>query len=86
MLIMPVLWMLKVFEFLTAWPVEYRADRFAGDMGYGAALVSLLERKEDEDVRGATGFLRKYFYTHPPTALRIDRLERAMGLDVRNAA
>lgn len=78
-LIMPVLWALKGFEMVTAWQEEYRADRFAGELGYGAALVSLLERKEDEDVRGETGFLRKYFYAHPPTALRIDKLERMMG-------
>ena len=74
------IWIVRSLNKVTAWPIEYRADRFACDMGYGEGLVELLERIEDEDVRGATGFLKKYAYSHPPTALRIDRLERMLGV------
>ncbi|MBI1300067.1 MAG: M48 family metalloprotease [Alphaproteobacteria bacterium] len=72
----PVIWVFNALETTVQWPIEYRADKFAADMGYGPALISLLERIEDEDVRAETGFLVKYFHTHPPTALRIDALER----------
>ena len=37
-----------------------------------------LEGIEDEDIRADTGFLKKYLYSHPPTALIIDRLECAL--------
>ena len=47
-------------------------------LGYAPALIELFERIEDEDIRNSTGFLSKYLYSHPPTALRIDRLERAI--------
>lgn len=63
---------------LTDWPIEYRADRFAMNLGLGPSLTSLLENFEDEDIRSKYGFLENYAYTHPPTALRIDRLERAL--------
>ena len=75
-----VVWVVRFLDKITAWPTEYRADCFAFKMGFGAGLVELLERIEDEDVRGATGFLKKYLYSHPPTAMRIDRLERMLGV------
>ena len=58
--------------------MEYRADEFAMQLGYAPALIELFERIEDEDIRNYTGFLSKYLYSHPPTAIRIDRLERAI--------
>ncbi|MCB1563895.1 MAG: M48 family metalloprotease [Alphaproteobacteria bacterium] len=73
-----VLWALRSMDFFTQWPIEYRADKFALDMGFAPAMITLLESIEDEDIRNTSGFLSKYFYTHPPTALRIDRLERAL--------
>ncbi|MCB1563886.1 MAG: M48 family metalloprotease, partial [Alphaproteobacteria bacterium] len=82
----PVLWLLRSVEFFTAWPIEYRADRFAMELGFGPPMIELFERIEDEDVRGATGFLAKYLYSHPPTALRIDRIERALGASAESAA
>lgn len=73
-----VLWLIRIFEISTQWKIEYRADKFALQLGYAPALIELFERIEDEDIRHSTGFLSKYFYSHPPTALRIDRLERAI--------
>ena len=60
------------------WGIEYRADKFAMKLGCAPDLIALFERIEDEDIRADTGFLKKYLYSHPPTALRIDRLERAL--------
>ncbi len=74
----PVLWLMRFFETLIQWPIEYKADQFANELGHGAALIELFERIEDEDIRTETGFLRKYLYSHPPTALRIDKIERSM--------
>jgi len=82
----PVLWLLRSVEFFTEWPIEYRADRFAMELGFGPAMIELFERIEDEDIRNATGFLSKYLYSHPPTALRIDQIERSLLSDVQEAA
>jgi Zn-dependent protease with chaperone function len=65
-------------EFVIQWPQEYRADRFAAELGYGPAMIELFERIGDEDIRTLTGFMSKYFYSHPPTALRLDRIEREL--------
>ncbi len=74
----PVLWLMRIFETMTQWPIEYKADQFANELGHGEALIELFERIEDEDIRAETGFLRKYLYSHPPTALRIGRIERSL--------
>ena len=74
----PVLWLMRIFETMTQWPIEYKADQFANELGHGEALIELFERIEDEDIRNEAGFLRKYLYSHPPTALRIDRIERSL--------
>lgn len=72
----PVIWIFNGLEQAVQWPIEYKADQFAADLGHSEGLISLFERIEDEDIRAETGFLAKYFHTHPPTAMRIDRLER----------
>jgi len=79
------LWVMSSVEFFTEWPIEYRADKFAMDMGFGPALVELFEHTEDEDIRNTTGFLSKYLYSHPPTALRIDKIERVLLAEGQSA-
>ena len=71
-----LIWLSSMLDKIIKWPIEYKADQFAAELGFAPALISLFERIEDEDVRGEEGFLVKYAYSHPPTALRIDRLER----------
>lgn len=71
-----IVMLLRSVEFFTEWPVEYKADHFAAELGLGASLVSVFEQIEDEDIRQKSGFFQKYAYSHPPTALRIDRIER----------
>ncbi len=72
----PAIWILRAVDMFSAWPIEYRADRFSMELGLGPAMIELFERIEDEDIRASTGFLSKYMYSHPPTALRIDKIER----------
>ncbi len=79
---LPVYGLYLLSEKITRWPVEYKADQFALKLGLGAGLISLLDSMEDQDIRAKEGFLQKYAYTHPPTALRIDRLERALMKDI----
>ena len=55
--------------------VEYRADRFAGALGFGPGLVGFLERLAGMEANSEHRFLVMYLQSHPPTALRIDRLE-----------
>jgi len=38
------LWVMRSVDFATAWPIEYRADKFAADLGYAPALIELFER------------------------------------------
>lgn len=56
--------------------VEYRADAFASDLGFGAGLTAFLGRLAGMDVNSQQGFLVMYLQSHPPTALRVDRLEQ----------
>ena len=78
LLSLPILLIVRMLDSTTIWPSEYRADRFVTSLGLAPAMIELFERIEDEDIRNKTGFLSQYLYSHPPTALRIDRLERAL--------
>jgi heat shock protein HtpX len=64
--------------------VEHRADRFAGELGFGPGLVGFLERLAGMEANSEHRFLVMYLQSHPPTALRIDRLERM--IEVKEAA
>ena len=56
---------------------EYRADQFAVKVGTAEGLCSYLELMEDFDIRG-NGFIEKYMQSHPPTALRVEKIEDAL--------
>jgi heat shock protein HtpX len=56
--------------------MEYRADRFAGELGFGPGLVGFLDRLAGMEANSEHRFLVMYLQSHPPTALRIDRLEQ----------
>lgn len=81
----PVIWLVAALEKIVEWPMEYRADRFVCDLGLGAGLVSLFERLEIQDIRNEFGFLHQYTYSHPPMALRIDKIERQFMADGQRA-
>lgn len=56
---------------------EMRADRFAAQLGYGLALAHFLSLTDDQDQRRMT--LTEVLYrSHPPTEIRIRRLEEYM--------
>lgn len=65
--------------------VEYRADTFASDLGFGSGLVGFLERLAGMEINSEQGFLVMSLRSHPPTALRIDRLEQRQE-EVKQAA
>lgn len=73
---MPFLWCAKLMQNMGAWQKEYRADHFAVEMGQTKGMISLLEKLLPQDERDRHGFMAKYGFSHPPTALRIDEIER----------
>jgi Zn-dependent protease with chaperone function len=78
-LALPFLWLAKMIQNVGAWQMEYRADKFAEEMGLKKGMISLLEKFESMDERDRHGFMSKYGFSHPPVALRIDALERSEG-------
>jgi Zn-dependent protease with chaperone function len=71
-----IVWLIQFTDFCTNWQCEYRADRIAVQLGFSVGLISFLERIEAQDMRDKQGFLSNFRYSHPPTSLRIDKVER----------
>lgn len=65
---------------LADWPKEYRADSFAANLGYGDGIISFFEKLQPLDERNRHGFMSRYGYSHPPTAMRIDKVERLLAV------
>jgi Zn-dependent protease with chaperone function len=72
----PLLWVSYLMDRYSNWKIEYRADNFADELGFGEGLIKFLERLAGLDVRENHGFTRAYTYSHPATASRIDAIER----------
>jgi len=53
---------------------EYRADLFACEIGYGAGLLSVLEKIKSYEFKD-NNFSSRIKQTHPDTALRIDEID-----------
>ena len=70
-----ITWVVSLMLRLADRSIEYRADRFAGALGFGPGLVGFLERLAGMEAKTEHRFLVMYLQSHPPTALRIDRLE-----------
>ena len=66
-------WLLKICLLLHSRRCEYRADRFAADLGYTEGLVSFLERI-DQLQESKNSLLGMIFASHPAAMKRIDRL------------
>ncbi len=77
-----IVWLVSLMLRLADRSVEYRADRFAGALGFGPGLVGFLERLAGMEANSEHRFLVMYLQSHPPTALRIDRLEAMQGVKV----
>lgn len=75
----PFMWLSKKFSSMGLWHMEYRADQFSANMGYHDGLISFFEKMLPLDERNEHGFLSRYGFSHPPTAVRIDKLERLHG-------
>jgi Zn-dependent protease with chaperone function len=76
--LIPLMYIIKLIRFCIGWPIEYRADKFAISFGLGQGLITFFEKIEGEDVRSRHGFLSTYQYSHPPTALRISKIEKQL--------
>lgn len=74
-----ILWLMQFIDFCTNWHSEYRADRLAAQLGFASGLISFLERIEEQDMRDKVGFLGYLRYSHPPSAVRIDKVERCIA-------
>jgi len=55
---------------------EYRADQFAVHAGFGAGLLSFLEKVKNFEWASKQSFMAKLYATHPPVMLRIGELEK----------
>ena len=57
---------------------EYAADAFAVKIGYGAGLLSYLDKIKNMQFGKPTTILDRLYATHPPVMLRIGALEKMM--------
>jgi len=60
---------------------EYKADKFAYDLGYGEALISALYVLYDMQISDQQTLSEKLEASHPKTAYRIERLEELCTAD-----
>lgn len=74
--LIPLFYILRFIKFCISWPIEYRADRFAASLGFGQGIISFFDKLVGEDIRRKQGFLSYYAYSHPPSELRVDRMEK----------
>ncbi len=74
-------WVVSLLLRLANRSVEYRADRFAAELGFGPGLVGFLERLAGMEAETEHGFMVMYLQSHPPTAVRIYRLEVMQGVE-----
>ncbi|MFC9434454.1 M48 family metalloprotease [Nocardia sp. NPDC057030] len=82
----PLLVLLWLVPFALAWFSRYQeidADRVAGQLGYGPALLEVLYRwlhAGHDDVRRRNGLRANMFASHPSCAARIRALERYLNI------
>ena len=71
-------WVLKLAMLFVGRQQEYRADQFAIKAGFGAGLLSFLEKVKDLEWGSGTGLLSKLQATHPPVMSRIGEAEKVV--------
>lgn len=59
-----------------SWKKEYKADRFAAELGYAEPLLSALTKFYDIEISDKLKLLDRLKATHPKTAYRIEALEK----------
>ena len=70
--------MLRLVNLFVGRKQEYAADRFAVTIGYGAGLLSYLDKIKNMQFGKPTTILDRLYATHPPMMLRIGELEKMM--------
>lgn len=58
---------------------EYRADQFAVKAGFGAGLLSFLEKVKNLEWSPKQSLIAKLYATHPPVMLRVGEVEKAIN-------
>jgi heat shock protein HtpX len=71
-------WMLKLGMLFVGRKQEYRADQFAIQAGFGAGLLSFLDKIKNMEFDAPKNLFSRLYATHPPTMLRIGEVEKVM--------
>jgi Zn-dependent protease with chaperone function len=72
--------MLKLAMLFVGRRQEYKADQFAIQAGFGAGLLSFLDKLKNMQFDAPKNLFARLYETHPPTMLRIGEVEKAMQL------
>ncbi len=70
--------MLKLAMLFVGRKQEYRADQFAIQAGFGAGLLSFLDKIKNMEFDAPKNLFSRLYATHPSTMLRIGEVEKAM--------
>lgn len=70
--------MLKLAMLFVGRKQEYKADQFAIQAGFGAGLLSFLDKLKNMQFDAPKNLFAKLYDTHPPTMLRIGAVEKAL--------
>lgn len=58
---------------------EYKADEFAVKAGFGAGLLSFLDKLKNREFEQPKGLFARLYATHPSTMLRIGEVEKVLN-------
>jgi len=71
-------WLLSLITLFTGRQQELEADRFAVRLGYGAGLLSFLDKIKDLEAKKSGGVFNRLYATHPDIMLRIGKIEEIL--------
>jgi len=71
-------WLLNLITLFVGRQQEFEADRFAVQLGYGAGLLSFLDKIKNLEFSKATGIFDRLYATHPAIMLRIGKIEETL--------
>ena len=72
------IWVYNIVYRFRSHKLEYRADLFACEIGFGAGLLSVLEKINSYEFKD-NGFASRIKQTHPDTPLRIDEIDKYLA-------
>jgi len=72
-------WLLNLITLFVGRQQEFEADRFAVQLGYGAGLLSFLDKIKNLEFGKAIGIFDRLYATHPAIMLRIGKIEQLLN-------